>query len=446
MTGLKISEKYREIIGTSFPFILLMMSQSINSIVDMFIVGRISIDAIAAVGLCGFIFSIMTSGITGIMISVQTEVAKSLGSGRSDMAINALHSALIVGFLLGVAVIGLSFLLPPALALFIHEPELLINSTTYLHMLSFAAPAIGMVRAFRGYYGAIGANRLSVIIILLIYIFNFIIGFTLVKSGFGIAGAGAGTSFAFYIGAFLFVLSNKLLPPEYRFLKINNPSSKIKPIMSLSFYAGSQQLFFSGGFAVMFVIAGQMASPSLAVITVLNNLLLLSITPLIGIGMASAVYVSKSIGARKITEAQDWGNVALKMGLLIFIIQLLILLNPHWVMSLFIKNSAIVNDYVWLFQITVIMVISEVFAQILKFSMFGAGYNKKIAMTTIPLQWLIFIPAALYFCSFHQKNITFLWILFLGYRAIEAIFMYIIWKNKKWMPVDLGVLTSEPVN
>lgn len=442
MMGLKISEKYRELIGVSFPFMLLMMSQSINSIVDMFIVGRISIDAIAAVGLCGFIFSIMTSGITGIMISVQTEVAKSLGSGRSDMAINALHSALIVGVMLGIAVIGISFLLPPMLAFFIHESVLLRDSTTYLQMLSFAAPAIGIVRAFRGYYGAIGENRLSVIIILLIYFFNFVIGLTLVNSGFGIAGAGAGTSFAFYIGAFLFIVSGKLLSPEYHFLKIYNPLTKIKSIVSLSFYAGSQQLFFSSGFAVMFIIAGQMAPPALAVITVLNNLILLSITPLIGIGMASAVYVSKSIGARNDRDAQEWVNAALKIGLIIFIIQLLILLDPHWVMSVFIKNPLIVNDYVWLFQITVIMVISEVFAQILKFSMFGASYNKKIALITIPLQWLIFIPSALYFCSFHQKNIAFLWILFLGYRAIEAIFMYIIWTNKKWIPIDSETPTS----
>jgi putative MATE family efflux protein len=425
---------------------LLMMSQSINSIVDMFIVGRIGMDAIAAVGLCGFIFSIMTSGITGTMISVQTEVAKSVGSGRSDMAINALHSALIVGVLLGATVIGLSYLLPSVLILFIHDPGLLENCTRYLHMLSFSAPAIGMVRAFRGYYGAIGENRISVIIILLIYFCNFIIGFTLVYSGYGIAGAGAGTSLAFYIGAFAFLISGKMLPTEYHFFKIYNPFSKIKSISTLSFYAGSQQLFFSSGFAVMFIIAGQMDSPSLAVITVLNNLMLLSITPLIGVGMASAMYVSRSIGARKLKEAEEWGNVAVKMGSVIFIIQLLILLNPHWVMSVFIKDSQIVNDYVWLFKITVVMVISEVFAQILKFSMFGAGYNKKIAMTTIPLQWLIFIPSTLYFCVFHQHEIAFLWFLFLTYRATEAIFMSIIWKNKKWIPVDSEYKTTETVN
>ncbi|MGC0880383.1 MATE family efflux transporter [Pantoea agglomerans] len=446
MLRLKLSGKYREIVHTSFPFMLLMMSQSINSIVDMFIVGHIGMDAIAAVGLCGFIFSIMTSGITGIMISVQTEVAKSVGSNRSDMAINALHSALIVAVLLGAAVIGLSYLLPSVLILFIHDHDLLENCISYLHMLSFAAPAIGMVRAFRGYYAAIGENRISVIIILLIYFFNFIIGFTLVYLGYGISGAGTGTSLAFYIGAFSFLISGRFLPQEYHFFKIHDAFSKIKSISLLSFYAGSQQLFFSGGFAVMFVIAGQMNSPSLAVITVLNNLMLLSITPLIGIGMASAVYVSKSIGSGKLKDAEEWGNIALKMGMVIFIIQMLILINPHQVMSVFIKDISIVNDYVWLFKITVIMVISEVFAQILKFSMFGAGYNKKIAITTIPLQWFVFIPSALYFCVYHHYDIAFLWFLFLTYRAIEAICLFIIWKKKNWLPADSEYKPQETVN
>ncbi|TNH43034.1 MATE family efflux transporter [Photorhabdus luminescens] len=437
---------YQQVLITAFPFILLMLSQSLNSIIDMFIVGRIGMNAIAAVGLCGFIFSIMTSCVTGIMISVQTVVAKSIGAGKINQGINALHSAIFVAIVLGISIVGLGFFVPKFITLFIHDEVLASNCITYLQALVLGAPAIGIVRAFRGYYGGIGENKISVLIIFSTYFFNFLIGFTLVSLGYGIRGAGLGTCCAFYIGACLFCLSGYFIDYKYRFFKVTKIFEQIGVISKLSFYAGIQQLFFSAGFAVMFIIASQMNSPALAVITVLNNLMLLSTTPLIGMGMASAVYVSRSLGENKYRDAKSWGNIAVKLGFGIFIIQLFILINPHYIMGLFIKDNFIVNNYIGLFKITVLFVFSEVFAQILKFSMFGAGFNRQLTMITVPLQWFLFIPLAIYLCLFKNHGIEILWFSFLVYRLIESIFMLIIWLKESWVPAKLDNIFPKSAN
>lgn len=89
-----IKYRYQQVALTAVPFILLMLSQSLNSLIDMFIVGRISVSAVAAVGLCGFIFSLLTSTVTGIMISVQTLVARNLGAG-GGCAAQRLHGGAV---------------------------------------------------------------------------------------------------------------------------------------------------------------------------------------------------------------------------------------------------------------------------------------------------------------------------------------------------------------
>ena len=209
-------------------------------------------------------------------------------------------------------------------------------------------------------------------------------------------------------------------------------TTHFKEIGKLSYYAGFQQLFFSAGFAVMFIIASQISAQSLAVVTVLNHLMLFSVMPLIGLGLASATFISQSLGAKQNAEAKKWGNTALAVGLTLFLLQLLILLIPQHVLMLFLKDQALVDKTLGLFQLTVVFIFCETFAQILKFSMFGAGFNRQIARITIALQWLLFIPVVYYLCIVKKQNIDVLWFCFLTYRAIEALLIALMWHREKW--------------
>jgi putative MATE family efflux protein len=424
--------RFKQILVTAIPHMLLMMSQSLISIVDMLIVGNIGVTAIAAVGLCGFIFAVLTSGVTGIMISVQSVVGKKIGEGKPQSTVNALHGALLVAIVVGSVITCSLFFIPWFIYLLIDDPLLASNSIEYLQALVLAAPAIGVVRAFRGYFAGIGKNRFSLMVILSIYTANILISYSLVSLGFGIKGAGLGTAISFYIGVLLFLACGFLVDKQYRFFKRVSITVHFKEIAKLSFYAGFQQLFFSAGFAVMFIIASQIGAQSLAIVTVLNNLMLFSVMPLIGLGLASATFVSHSLGAKQNGEAKKWGNTALAVGLTLCALQLLILLIPQQVLTLFLKDSALVEKVLGLFQLTVIFIFFEAFAQILKFAMFGAGYNRRIARVTIALQWLLFIPGVYYLCIVKNQHIDVLWFCFLAYRAIEALLIALMWQGEKW--------------
>ncbi|WP_073961082.1 MATE family efflux transporter [Sodalis-like endosymbiont of Proechinophthirus fluctus] len=76
-------------------------------------------------------------------------------------------------------------------------------------------------------------------------------------------------------------------------------------------YVGIQKLFFSGSCAIIFIIASRIGTTPLAIITVLNNIMLFSVIPLIGIGIATAAFISKSLGAGQRREASCWGNASL---------------------------------------------------------------------------------------------------------------------------------------
>ena len=205
MNNITFNYRFKQVFIAAIPHMLLMMSQSLIGIVDMLIVGNIGVTAIAAVGLCGFIFAVLTSGVTGIMISVQFLVGKKIGEGKPQSAVNSLHSALVIAILAGSVIVCCLFFVPWFIHLLVDDPLLASHSIEYLQALVLAAPAIGVVRAFRGYFAGIGQNRFSLMVILAIYTANILISYSLVSLGFGIKGAGLGTTISFYIGVLLFL-------------------------------------------------------------------------------------------------------------------------------------------------------------------------------------------------------------------------------------------------
>lgn len=430
------------ILQSAAPHMLLMLSQSLIAIVDTLIVAHIGIEAIAAVGISGFIFAVMTSGLVGIMISVQSVVGRAMGERNVLQAIGALQAAIIISIVGGLVLITLIAAVPFIVGYLTTDPILTNFSIEYLSIMLLAAPAIGIVRAFRGYLAGLQYNFVSLLIVLIIYAFNIVISVILVNNGYGIRGAAIGTTASFFIGAILCFATNYIVDSEYRFFKIAPIKPVFRVVLTQTYYSGLQQFFFSAVFVSVFAIAGRISSESLAIVTVLNNALVFVITPMIGLGLASTTFVGMAIGAREGDKAMQWGNTAFMMGMVLYALQLVFIFFPADILKIFLDEAALAEKYKHLLQITILLVIFEPFAQILKFSLFGAGKSKEVAKITILLQWVFFIPSAYFFCLVQGHGVETLWLMFLGYRGVEASFIALMWFSRKWF-VRPGISQSQ---
>lgn len=174
----------RLLLIAAVPHILLMLSQSLIAIVDTVIVAPIGIEAIAAVGLSGFIFAVLTSGLIGIMISVQSISGRAIGQQKSELAIGALQAGLLIALIGGSILIVFIIAVPALIHHLASDAKIVELSIDYLSIMLISAPAIGVVRAFRGFLAGIQYNFLSLLIIIVIYLVNIMSSIIFVNLGY----------------------------------------------------------------------------------------------------------------------------------------------------------------------------------------------------------------------------------------------------------------------
>lgn len=407
-----------------------MMSQSVIAGVDSLIVAPLGVVAIAAVGLSGFVFAVLTSGLIGLMVSTQAAVGRALGANRPADAVATLHASLVIGLAGGMLLIMTVPILPSVVGYLTESKSLAANCQEYLSVLILSSPAVGVIRAYRGFLGGVQKNSLSLAIIILVYTSNVLISIVLVSIGYGIKGAAIGTSVSFYIGASACVLCQKYIGEEYKIWTSSNYRKNLKPLLIQTFFSGVQQCFFSGVFAAMFVIAGYISSEALAVVTVLNNILVFLITPLIGLGLSSTTFVGISLGSGSKSLARAWVNTALCLGAVLYVVQLPTVFASNEILFLFLREEELASQYSPLLMIAILAVFSEIFGQILKFSLFGAGESRNVAVVTTLLQWGLFVPGAYIACTIFSNGVETLWGAFLTYRALEAAIIAFMWSRQ----------------
>lgn len=436
--------RIQTILALGLPIIGGMLSQNILNLIDTAMVGKLGDVALAAVGTGSFVNFMAVAFVTGLSAGVQAIAARRKGEGREAVMAVPLNGALIISLVFGIPVSAvLIWFAYDLFALVNNDPMVSAYGGGYFQIRLFAMVAVGMNFSFRGYWNGIHRPKLYLQTLVIMHVCNIFLNWLLIFGHLGLPamgafGAGLGTTISTFLGtAYYFYLGRKYAVGN-GFLKGIPGRESFRTILRLAVPNGIQQLFFSGGFTMLFWILGQVSTETTAAATVLINIMLVAILPAIALGMSAASLVSSALGRGDGEDAKQWGWDVVKVS----IVLLLILGLPMWafpelILKGFISDQATIN----LAKLPLILVGITIWLDgmglVLLNALLGAGDNRRAMIISIVLQWGLFLPAAFLVGPILGFGLLGIWMAQIAYRAIQAGVFAMQWRAGRWREIQV---------
>ncbi len=301
--------RYKTIFKLALPIMGGMVSQNVMNLVDTAMVGRLSMAALAAVGLSSFAGFMAQAFIMGLSSGVQAMAARRLGQGREDEMAVPLNGGLLLALALGIPMTVVLFLIAPAVYPYLNsDPEVIREGVPYLQARLCAITAVGMNFAFRGYFNGVNLSRIYLRSLLTMHACNLVLNYGLIFGELGMpemgaTGAGIGTAIATYIGTATYFVMAMRFARKAGFLRGMPDRKTLSAMLELAIPSGVRQVFFAAGLTALFWIIGRVGTTALAASNIMVNLMLVAILPGLGLGMAAASLVGQALGRKQVADA-----------------------------------------------------------------------------------------------------------------------------------------------
>ena len=399
----------------------------IHSLIDMFLLGRISSDVVAAAGvasmfvwLSGFLNTI---GQSGAAIGVSQSFGKKQYNQAKSYSTNASFLALILGLFMGLSYFFLSDLL---IGFFnIQDPSVYIMASQYLSIMGLGLPFEFVLSSISSTFNGSGNSRLPFIVRSIGILINIILNIVLIfYLEMGIQGAAIATIIA-HISTCLLMLGlikyHKNRPFEtYSYLDIFRINiASIKQIFKWTLPISAETFIYP---ALTIIVQRNIASfgtNPLAVYSI--GAQIESLTWTVGNAFASAVtiYVGQNYGAKLFQRILDGIKVSLKLmffyGLLV---SLLLFFGARFFYEFFVTNIDVIQlgqTYLRIFALIQIFICIEYVC-----SATFRGLGKTLVPSTIAIIGNVLRVVLSYLLSLTFLGINGIWIgLALGSLSIS---------------------------
>jgi len=436
------SSRRRTILRLALPIIAGMLSQSLINLIDAAMVGSLGEVPLAGVGIGGYVMFMVTALLFGLSSGVQAQTARRHGEAAWERRAVPLNAGLVIAALLALPITLLCLWQAPGLvALINQEPAVGAEAVAYFRWRVLSLVAVAMIFCFRGYWNGIQQTGLYLRIILAMHAVNVAASLGLIFGYLGLpamgaAGAGAGTTLSLFAGLVLWAAASLRHARPSGFLAGLPRRLTFLTTLRLAAPHSFQQLWFAGGYAVLFWILSQVGTASVAAGHVLVNLSLLLILPGVGLGMAAMSLVGEALGREAHGDAHRWGWEVVHLAwLCLAVIALPMALFPDAVLGLFLHDAALVELARLPLRLTALMIVLDAAALVLAQALLGAGANRTVMTATLSLQWLLFLPLAWWVGVWLDQGLVGIWWVQLGYRALNSLWFAAIWQRRRWQRV-----------
>src|SRR5699024_5915263 len=240
---------YKGLISLSLPIMLTSFIQTSYNLMDLFWLGKLSTDAVAAAGTVGFFTWLANSIVIVPRIGAEVGVAESIGANKKDLVKKFINNSMQLTIIIGIIYAFILLIFKEQLIGFYNLNNEIVEgmSVDYLTII-----ASGMIFTFinpvmSGIYNGWGRSKTPFIINTIGLVVNivldpiFIFGFYNIPA-MGIKGAGYATVFAQFIVTLLFFIVGKRQLKINKNFKVIEKIDKIcmKRIISIGFPAALQ--------------------------------------------------------------------------------------------------------------------------------------------------------------------------------------------------------------
>jgi putative MATE family efflux protein len=426
----------RAIVLLSIPMILEMAMESLFAVVDAFFVAKISVDAVATVGLTESMLTIIYSVAIGLSAAATAMVARRVGEGDRNAAAKTGAQVILIGLILSllIAIPGY-FYAENLLGLMSNDETLVRSGFAYTRLMLTCNLPILLLWMLNGIFRGAGDATTAMRALWIANLVNillcpvFIFGFGPIPA-MGVLGSGIATTIGRSCGV---VYQLWQLFKVGRILRLH--LQMLRPRMDiigtlLRLAAGStgQYIIASASWIFMIYILGQISKEVTAGYTIAIRLIVFAILPSWGMANAAATLVGQNLGAGQPERAERsaWRAGHFNMFFMAFVGLTYVIFAP-WLIQFFTQEPAVVASGTLALRIISGGYVFYGYGMIIGQALNGAGDTKTPTILNFICFWLIETPLAWFFAlhlAWGELGVYWSIVIAESILALSAIWMF----------------------
>jgi MATE family multidrug resistance protein len=393
----------REVARLAYPIVLTQMSQTLMHVVDGIFVGRLGAAELGALGFAGIwlwtVFSIFSGAATG----VQTFVSQAWGAGDERSCGRwAWQGIYAIVPAAALAVASFVLIADPLWGALGASGKVREHALAYAHVRPFGLVGLAFWMIFAAFFRGLGDTRTPLVATIVANAVNAVLAYGLVLGHFGlpawgVAGAGAATSIAEWVGVAVLGAAFARREVARRYGTRPAPPSlrEIRRFLRTGAPIGGQWLLDMSAFALFTTLVARMGDASMAATQAMIALLSISFMQAIGIGMAATTLVGRYKGAGDLASAERSLHSGLKLAVVLAVgVALLFVTLPEALMRMFVNDAEVIALGRPLLALGAAFQLFDAFQIVVGGALRGAGDTRWPFVAQTALAWVVRLPLA----------------------------------------------------
>lgn len=448
----------RALVRIAAPLMVTNAIQALLNLTDTWFIGRLSTDAVAAMGAIYWMMTCAILVLGGVGLATQSFVSQADGAGRRTRASQCLWNTVWASLAALPLFLVAAWAGGPILAAFHLDPGIRGLAEEYWEPRLAGAFLGAMTWGVVSFFNGIGAVRLTLIVAIVTTVANVPANqFFMFELGWGMAGAAWGTNLAQLVGLIVggvFLLRGELAQRYKTRLTWRPRLSMIRRQLAVGLPVGVMYGADVLGVALMQLMVTQVGKVGAAATQIVIMLTSIAYMPALGLASAGTTVVGQAIGAGERDWAVHLGTyVARCCSVLMLSVAILLLIAGPWFLPLFINKADPSAEAVVAMALVLLLPAAcyQMFDGLYfgsSFALRAAGDTSVPAWVAIVLSWLLFVPLShtlvfdvegAWISGLPQFGLGALggWIALMTYAMLLGSIMYRRWRSGQWQRINI---------
>ena len=387
------------ILTLAVPAMLESIFQAFIGVVDMYFVGRISVEAIAGVGATNMLMNIYIAFFTAVGIGTTAVVARSVGSGDIKKANIAVKQSILIALYISVTIGIITALFgKQILTILGAEEKVVITALPYFMAVAVPSVFLALMTVLSSALRGSGDTKTPMQATIIANIINAILGYVLIFGVFGIPGLGI-------IGAGIATTTSRIISTGILFYKLNSEKTKLsvrlfekwhidkeifKSVTKIGIPAAIERLIMRFGQLIYGSMIIWIGTQAYAAFNIAGTIDMFAYLPGFGFAAAAATLVGQNLGAEKPEDARRLGLMCNYVSLVFMsIMGILIMIFAPILAGVFTKDAEVIKQTTLILRITGFIQPFSSITIILTAALQGAGDTKFPMYSTFFGIWVI---------------------------------------------------------
>ena len=430
----------------AIPMILEMIMESIFSLVDLYFVSKISINAVSTIGLTESVITIIYAISTGLSIAATSIIARRIGEKEVKKANEVAVQVIIIGVLVSfiISIVGMSYS-KEILYLMGGDSQLIKEGYTYTKIMLGGNITIVLLFIINAIYRGVGSAYIAMWALIFSNLLNIILDPILIFGfgpipAYGIEGAAIATNIGrgfavIFQFVLLFVGFDKIKISIREFI-IN--SKLILKIIKVSLGSIGQFLVGTSSWIILMRIISEFGSEVLAGYIIAVRIIMFTLMPSWGMCNAVTTLVGQNLGANKPKRAEDAVWITGKYNFIyMLIITVILTFFSETIISQFNSNLVVIKNGVLCLNIFTASYVFYAYGLVFTNAFNGAGDTITPIKINLICFWLFQLPVAYVTSIVFKLGPIGVFIAITLSQILITFLSFYLFKKGKWKSVNI---------